>query len=201
MSILSTAQAATFEKIQLYIVSLWLLFVLVIVITIDIPICLDRDCVFIGYANLIKMNIPGCVSLVFLMLGALFALTFNCRLDGGLRLPTKVSAVENINFEHLTFLVAYIVPLVGMDLTKPKYLVVVSLLLIFIGAIYVRTGMFYSNPSLALLGYHIYKAKGSFDGIGRDVSVVIITKDRLRTEDMIFYKCLDDKIVFGRRAE
>lgn len=41
----------TLKKFELYIVSLWLLFFLIIVVTADIPICFGENCTFIGFSS------------------------------------------------------------------------------------------------------------------------------------------------------
>lgn len=48
-------------KIELYFMSLGLLFGLLLIKAIKIPICFDDDAKFIGCCNLIKMNIPTLV--------------------------------------------------------------------------------------------------------------------------------------------
>ncbi len=39
------------KKFELYILSLWLLFFLMIVVTVDIPICFGENCYFIGFSS------------------------------------------------------------------------------------------------------------------------------------------------------
>ena len=55
-------------KIELYFMSLGLLFGLLLIKAIKIPICFDDDAKFVGYCNLIKMNIPTLVCFFFLLL-------------------------------------------------------------------------------------------------------------------------------------
>jgi len=60
------------DKFELYVMSLWLLFFLIIVLTANIPICFEENCSFIGFEELLLTNIIPAVSLVFLILGAVF---------------------------------------------------------------------------------------------------------------------------------
>ena len=188
------------RKVEFYIVSLWLLFLLVIVVTIDIPICFSQNCSFIGFKSLFIRNIIPCISILLILLGFLCYRTLKHDLRSSLRNPITVTSVENINYEHLTFLTTYIVPLVCFDLSKTKYVAVMIILLIVIGAIYVKTNLFYANPSLALLGYQIYKVKGNFVG-NRESAVIVITRQKLVPSDKIQYLMLDDRTYYARKAE
>lgn len=64
-------------KFELYIVSLWLLFFLIIIIKTDFPICFESSCKFIGIKELIKTNIIPLISLALLLLGWLFMKDLN----------------------------------------------------------------------------------------------------------------------------
>lgn len=67
--------------------------------------------------------------------------------------------VSNENHEHLEFLTTYVMPLVFTDVNSKRTALNLLVMIIAIGAIYIRTNKFYSNPSLAILGFKIYKAK------------------------------------------
>ncbi|NCC62090.1 MAG: hypothetical protein EOM12_14380 [Verrucomicrobiae bacterium] len=190
----------TLRKVEFYIVSLWLLFFLVIVVTIDIPICFSTNCSFIGFKSLFLRNVTPSISILFIFIGFLCYRTLKHDLRSSLKNPITVTCVENINYEHLTFLTTYIVPLVCFDLSKTRYVAVMAILLVVIGAIYVKTNLFYANPSLALLGYQIYKVKGKFAG-NEESEVVVITRQKLVSSDRIQYLMLDDRTYYARKAE
>ena len=46
----------TAVKLRFYFMSLWLLFVLIFLLTVDIPICFSKDAHFIGFGPLLKRN-------------------------------------------------------------------------------------------------------------------------------------------------
>lgn len=187
------------EKFELYILSLWLLFFLIIVVTADIPICFEDGCKFIGWKELLSKNVIPIFSLVFLLLGGLFYLRFDYKLAGSKRLPTKIVKIEDLSYEHLTFLTTYIIPLICFNLTSSRYVFALIFLLIIIGIIYVKTDKFYANPTLAVLGYRLYKVTVQTRTSVKE-NIVIITKDRLAEADQIRMLDLDDKVSFARRA-
>lgn len=113
-----------------------------------------------------------------------------------MEIPFTITKIENINFEHLTFLTTYIIPLICFDLSNIRYVVVLFVLLFCIGAIYVKTDMFYANPSLALLGYHIYKIDGDFGTRGTRENIILIAREKLKINDKVHYRKLDDRIFY-----
>ena len=60
------------DKFELYIMSLWFLFFLIIVITVDIPMCFGDSCQFIGFWEVIKKNTVPVVSLLLVLFGVIF---------------------------------------------------------------------------------------------------------------------------------
>lgn len=187
----------TIEKFELYILSLWLLFLLIVVITIEIPICFQPDCGFIGLKALLSRNVVPAIALLFVGLGALYYFRFNYKIAGSQSIPVQVSSVEDINYEHLTFLTTYIIPLICFNLTSERYLIALGLLLVVIGIIYVRTDKFYANPTLAVLGFRLYSVKLT-RRTGEEVKVTLITKDHVKDGDKIRFLELDDRVYYAR---
>ncbi|MGM8227798.1 anti-phage protein KwaA [Cellvibrio sp. ARAG 10.3] len=186
------------EKFELYILSLWLLFFLIIVVTADIPTCFGEKCDFIGWKQLVASNVIPIVSLAFLLLGAFYYFRFDYRISGSKRLSVKIEKVEDLNYEHLTFLTTYIIPLICFNLESTRYVFSLMFLLIIIGIIYVKTDKFYANPTLAVLGYRLYKVTVSTRTTIRQ-DIVVITKDRLLELDQIRILELDEKVYFVRK--
>lgn len=108
-----------------------------------------------------------------------------------------VKEVQNGNFEHLTFLTTYIVPLISFNLSETRNILILLLLLIAIGAICIKTHMFYANPTLALLGFHIYIISGTFRTEER-IGIIVISRDRIISGSRVKYRRLDEKIYFAR---
>lgn len=124
------------EKFELYILSLWLLFFLIIVVTVDIPFCFGENCHFIGWVSLLSNNVIPLISLAFLLLGAFYYFRFDYRISGSKKLPVRIEKIEDLNYEHLTFLTTYIIPLICFNLTSTRYIFALFFLLVIIGIIY-----------------------------------------------------------------
>ncbi|WP_071585701.1 anti-phage protein KwaA [Ochrovirga pacifica] len=186
-------------KIQLYILSLWLLFLLLFVNKVNIPLCLF-DCEEIELKQLVMDNLIPITCLVFICSGFLFYYKFKYIITGSKSLPEKIINLENHNWEHLTFLVTYIVPLLSFDLDfdleKDRNGLMFVLIILIIGVIYVKTNIFYNNPTLALLGYHIYKVNTS-----KNKHIILISKDSLKLDDLIETKHISDNIFFAIKSD
>lgn len=186
-----------YRKIGLFFLSLWLFFLLTIVITIDIPICIEGNCEFIGFIELFKNNIIPFLCIVCLLVGLYSYLDFTYKLKDATQMPFKIVRIENIDYEHLTFLTTYIVPLVCFNFVDTRYQIVLLILLVVIGIIYVRTDLFYANPTLALLNYKIYRVDGEFKE-GKRENIILITRSKLSIEQRCDYIKLDDRIYYAK---
>lgn len=188
---------SSWDKIELYLVSLWLLFLLIIIVTINIPVCFGEDCTFIGLKEILTKNLVSIFALLFLLIGILCVFRFKYKISGSEQTPITITNIENKNYEHLTFLSTYIIPLIAFDLTKPRYFIVLMILLLAIGVIYLKTNLFYSNPTLAILGYHIYKADAKFRTENR-VNIILISRENLSLNQKVSYRKIDENIYYVR---
>lgn len=177
------------QKIELYIISLWLLFVLIIVNRIKVNICFG--CKFISIYEFIFINLIPSVAFVFLIIGLILYYKFKSTINGSKLLPVRIIKIENVNYEHLTFLTTYIIPLICFDLAKIQYAITLLILLVIIGIIHVKTNMFYANPTLALLGFNIYQVETS-----QGTNIVYISTDKLVKGIFVSSLKLDSRTYF-----
>lgn len=186
-----------YRKIGLFFLSLWLLFILAIIITVDIPICFSENWEFIGYKELLSRNIIPLICIISLLIGVYSYYDFTHKLKDAVQVPFKVQKIESINYEHLTFLTTYIIPLVCFNFQDLRYQVVLVVLIFVIGTIYVKTDLFYANPTLALLNFKIYKVNGRFKEGERD-DIIIITRKEVKFDDRCDYIKLDNRIYYAK---
>ena len=179
-------------KIGFYILSLWLLFLLVFLLSVDIPICFDSNAVFIGFVSLIKRNWLAIISLIMMLLGAIIARKFKHAVDGVTNPPAKIISIQNENYEYLTFLTTYIIPLICINLEETRYVLVLIILLIIIGSIFVKMDLYLGNPTLALLGYHLYRIK--VEKIAENEDLLVISKDKLSLGSSIKWIQITEKV-------
>lgn len=185
------------RKVGLYFLSLWLLFLLIIIITADIPIYWSDEWVFVGYKYFLSHNIVPIICVFSLVVGGLSYYDFNHQITGTPELSFKITEIENIDYEHLTFLTTYIVPLVCFNFDSIRYEIVLAILLMVIGVIYIRTNLFYANPTLAILQFRIYKVSGNFRNGNTRNSIILICREKLNIGDRVKYIKLDEKIYYA----
>ena len=184
-------------KIKLFIISFWIFFLLLIIVTIDIPICFGKDCNFIGFKALLSINnIVAFSSFGFLLMGLLFYYQFMNRLKGDLNLPVTIKTIENINYEYFALLVT-IISFIAFDFTTQRGLILLIALLIILCAIFIKTELFYSNPSFALLGFRIYRATTNNEEMKNKI---FISKDKVKVGDKIKYLRISEIVYFIKKA-
>jgi hypothetical protein len=178
-------------KFQFYIISLWLLFPLVAIK--EFKIVSDKwSLTFGGFWNVLKENYVPAACIILLFLGLYFYYRFTYKLKGSSDLPEEIVGIDDQNFEHLTFLTTYIIPFLRFKL-EGRDLIITILLLVIIGAIFIKTNLFYKNPSLALLGYRLYKCS-----LKSGSSVIYISLSPLKKGDHVQPILLSDNIYFAK---
>ena len=173
----SKRQSNQLIKIQFYLMSLCLLFVLIFLLTIDIPVSFAPNAKFIGFEQLLKRNWVALSSLILVFVGLLCAFIIKRKWAGLSNPPHTIKTIKNENYEYLTFLTTYIIPLICVDLSEIRYICVLVVLLILIGFIFVKMDLYYGNPTLALMGYKLYRAE--IEGADSPDGVILISKNQL----------------------
>ena len=130
------------------------------------------------------------ISATFAIVSWLFACQTNYEWADVHNPPYKIESVKNENCEYLTFLTTYIIPLAFINLEDIRYIFVLVVLLFFIGLIFIRMDLYFGNPTLALMGYRLYKVK--ITNIQEEV--IVITKDKLSPNSEIKWIELGDNI-------
>ena len=90
------------QKIGFYILSLWLLFLLIIIITVEIPIYFGKEWEFVGFKFLITHNIVPIICIIFLSIGSLSYFDFRYKVKGTPELSFEITEIENVNYEMET---------------------------------------------------------------------------------------------------
>lgn len=189
----------TLIKLNFYFISLSILFALIFLLTVDIPVCLPQDAQFIDLISLLKRNWLALIALILAILGWLMAAANNYNWAGTFHSPIEIKSIKNENYEYLTFLTTYIIPLICIDLTKIRYALVLAILLVLIGFIFIRMNLYCGNPTLALMGYRLYRAKIIRGGISRETT--LISKDRLTQGSFIEWLPINTHVWIARKAK
>lgn len=176
-------------KIRFYFMSLWLLFLLITIVAFVIPELAGTETIKDIIIIYLKSNILSIISLVLSIISVLMTLITRYEWKGVNNPPCEIIEIKNENYEYLTFLTTYIIPLICIDFEDIRYVIVLIILLTIIGVIFVKMDLYYGNPTLALLGYKIYRA--TLKGIDAPDGVILITKNKLTKGKSIKWIPLD----------
>lgn len=183
------------RKYELYLISLSMLFLFVFFLTL--PVCWSNECSFVGTSELFSNHLFSIVNLVLFLYSLLLIFKLNYKLGANNHPPFTVKSISNDSYEHLIFLVTYIIPLVAFDFNSYKYQILFVTLLVVIGYMYAKTDMYFSNPSLAILGYSIYKIEAEFRG-NEIKSIIILSKDSIINGNQVSYIRITDNVYIGK---
>lgn len=114
--------------------------------------------VFLVHYDWQRLEALYVVSGLGLVCSLVASLWFNRLRTGSSSTPVKLMKVEDKSYEHVTFLVSVLLPLMTLGLPQRKTLAFVVLTL-GIGVLLIRTETYYANPTLALLGFRLYRVE------------------------------------------
>ncbi|SFQ98921.1 hypothetical protein SAMN04487773_0882 [Enterobacter sp. kpr-6] len=188
-------------KYALYILSLWLLFISLFIMSYDKNLFVsfsrylyNKDTILF-LSKITPKNIVFISSFVMIIAGFLIFFYLLFSFNSGWSVACTVSEVKNESHEHLEFLTTYVMPLVFTDVNSKRTMLNLLIMIVAIGMIYVKTNRFYSNPSLALLGFRIYRAKINDRGIKE---FVIICHGDIDNGSTIKYIKLDNNTCLAK---
>lgn len=175
-----------FAKILLYNLSLVPLYILFMIQKIDFTnITIDKireEYKNIEYYKEIALNNIIFLSLLFFVIFSYLTYTkFIKELNTQSKLPQEFTNIKNIDFNHLTFIATYIIPLLAFKLDTAKDIIFLFVLLIFIGAIYIKTNLYYLSPVFALFSFKIYSANDS----SKNECILMTQRDKLKSNDTL----------------
>lgn len=187
-----------FMKLCLYLISLWILFFMLIVLKIDvssIPFKMNMSNIVVFVSN----NQVACICLIFIILGGIGYWWFADSLNNAKNLPVEILECESVNYENLSFLATYIIPLVCFPMETDREVFVMFSVIVIIGCIFVKTNLYYTNPSLILLGFNVYRVKTNSQK--KFQQGIVIVKGKLNEGESIRYLSLSDNVYFGRKLK
>lgn len=184
-------------KLSLYLISLWMLFFMLVVLKIDISeIVIPMTCS--AWKNFLEHNVFSVICLLLIGVGGIGYWFFKDSLNNAKELPVQIEECESVNYENLSFLATYVIPLVCFPMQTDREIFVLFSVIIVIGCIFAKTNLYYSNPSLVLLGFNVYKvttnSKSQFQ------SGIVIVRCRIKKGDSLKYLNLSDNVYFGRKV-
>lgn len=178
-------------KAEIYFLSLSLLFLLLLCKTISFPFDVCNKWTFTGWDCSLIMSLICIVCLIVCWI--VWKRFDKSIVDNRGDIQVKVSAIKNKNYEYLTFLTTYIIPMVCFNTSDVRDCIVMAILLIVLGVLFVKTNVYYLNPTLALLKFNIYDA--TLDG----KDYILISKEKIRENDQVRTFSLDFGVKYAKK--
>lgn len=188
----------TLFKLSLYLISLWILFFMLIILKIDTTeISFSLTCN--NMLNFLRNNVFSVICLLLMGIGGVGYLFFKDSLNNAKELPVQMEQCESVNYENLSFLATYVIPLVCFPMETDREIFVLFSVIIIIGCIFAKTNLYYSNPSLVLLGFNVYQVKTNSKR--QFQNGILIVRGKIKSGDSIKYLNLSDNVYFGRKIK
>lgn len=132
-------------KLSLYLISLWILLFMLIILKADV-INIKWPMTKKLFKQLISNNVIPLFCLLLIFLGIIGYIFFLDSLNNAKNLPVEIEECESVNYENLSFLATYIIPLVCFPMETEREIFVMFSVIIVIGCIFVKTNLYYTNP-------------------------------------------------------
>lgn len=172
-------------------------FIIIGFLCMDIPFEIGGD--FIGFSQLWD----GCkfgvliIMVTLIIEGFVYYFLKKSWKKNSPELSVKIIEIENMNYSLLTFVASYFIPLVSFNYLKFNHWIVLFLVLIIIGILFCNSKGFYNNPTLAMLGFHLYQTKVETQKItksDKNESLIILSHNKLSQGSRVNYVMLSDGV-------
>lgn len=114
----------------------------------------------------------------------------------GEEIPETILKLDEKNDISLDFFMSYLVPIIVSDLSSITHVIVFLLMLIFICILLLKTKLYFLNPILIAFGYSLYLV----DTLNVKNSYCVCRK-KLKVNDLIRYKKIEENIIYGRKKQ
>jgi hypothetical protein len=75
--------------------------------------------------------------------------------------------------------------------------IMLLLVLIAIGAVYIKANLYYTNPSLALMNFKVYRI--TYCNQGENKNAIVLSRQKLIVNDKIFSRHIDENVYFTKK--
>lgn len=192
-----------FPKLLLFILSMAPFFIILGLMTMDIPICFDADSQFVGWNLLWKNTRVGWAIITLSIVGELIIFfLFNgvCKRVSGEQ-SERICKVKDKNFELISFVTSIFLPLISFRYDQLSHWVVMIIILLIICYIFCTSDGYFTNPTLALFGYRLYEVDlDNMNGKNQNTrNLIILSKSALSEDDIVRCYKLTDRVSYAKK--
>lgn len=103
-------------------------------------------------------------------------------------MPVKIKSIKSRSVDLINYTIPYIVSFFGFDLSKVEDVISLTLFLLLMLMMTIKSKSVFMNPILLLVGYNLYDVEFEFDN--KSNSVIVMSKIELRNGDYYFIRSL-----------
>lgn len=113
--------------------------------------------------------------------------------------PVTIISVKNRSVDLINYTIPYIVSFFAFDLSKVEDVISLSIFLLLLLLMTIKSKSVFMNPILLLAGYNLYDIEYEFDG--KMWSNIVISKDEMKTGERFYIRSLTRFLYFVTQKE
>lgn len=114
-------------------------------------------------------------------------------------MPVKINTVKNRSVDLINYTIPYIVSFFGFDLSKIEDVISLTVFLLLMLLLTVKSKSVFMNPILLLAGYNLYDLEYEFDG--KIHSTIVISKHDMQSGSVYYIRSLTRFLYFVTEHE
>lgn len=114
-------------------------------------------------------------------------------------MPVTVKVVKNRSVDLINYTIPYIVSFFGFDLAKVEDIISLSIFLLLLLLLTIKSKSVFMNPILLLAGYNLYDLEYEFDG--KPYSKIVISKHEMKSGERFYIRSLTRFLYFVTEKE
>ncbi len=114
-------------------------------------------------------------------------------------MPVTVRSVKNRSVDLINYTIPYIVSFFGFNLAKVEDIISLSIFLLLLLLLTIKSKSVFMNPILLLAGYNLYDLEYEYDG--RLCSTIVISKHEMRAGERFYIRSLTRFLYFVTEKE
>ncbi len=103
-------------------------------------------------------------------------------------MPVKIKSVKNRSVDLINYTIPYIVSFFSFDLSKIEDMISLSIFLLLMLLLTIKSKSVFMNPILLLAGYNLYDLEYEFDG--KTCSTIVISKEEMYPNERFYIRSL-----------
>ena len=141
----------------------------------------------------------GILILLGLSLLSVILLFFSIKSIKRGNLPVTVKVVKNRSVDLINYTIPYIVSFFGFDLAKVEDIISLSIFLLLLLLLTIKSKSVFMNPILLLAGYNLYDLEYEFDK--KLSSTIVISKHEMKAGERFYIRSLTRFLYFVTEKE